>query len=290
MGPRLYRPFTIIRGELKMKNNNEQAKIKARDTYNLAADHFDDSPLEFWDRYGGRTVERLGLGRGSVVLDVACGTGASAIPAAEIVGPGGRVMGIDLAENLLKLAREKADDKGLRNIDFLPGDMENLGFPDESFDAVVCVFGIFFVPDMEKQVAELWRMVKPGGKLAVTTWGPGFFAPAYDFWKEEVRSVRPDLYTAYNPWDRITDVESVSGLMYHGGAANVEVVAEEGNQPLRNTEDWWTMALGSGLIWTINRLSPGETASVRKSNLDWLRANSVNSIGTNVIYAVASKE
>jgi ubiquinone/menaquinone biosynthesis C-methylase UbiE len=273
----------------KMRFNGSEAKIKARDTYNLAADHFDSSPLGFWDRYGRRTVERLCLKRGSAVLDVACGTGASAIPAARIVGPGGRVTGVDIAEKPLCLARRKAEAAGLSNLEFIAGDMEDLGYPDGSFDAVVCVFGIFFVSDMERQVAELWRMVKPGGKLAVTTWGPGFFAPAYEFWKEEIRRVRPDLYAAYNPWDRITDVASVSELMRSGGAENVEITAEEGSQHLRNPDDWWTIALGTGLRWTINRLTPAEAERVRRSNLEWLGASGVNAVGTNVIYAVAVK-
>jgi hypothetical protein len=132
-------------------------------------------------------------------------------------------------------------------------------------------------------------MVKPGGKLAVTTWGPGFFAPAYEFWKEEIRRVRPDLYAAYNPWDRITDVASVSELMRSGGAENVEITAEEGSQHLRNPDDWWTIALGTGLRWTINRLTPAEAERVRRSNLEWLGASGVNAVGTNVIYAVAVK-
>src|SRR3954452_18854080 len=55
--------------------------------------------------------------------------------------------------------------------------MENLGYSDDSFDAVVCVFAISFVPDMVKQVRELWRMVRPGGQLAITTWGPRMFEP-----------------------------------------------------------------------------------------------------------------
>jgi ubiquinone/menaquinone biosynthesis C-methylase UbiE len=86
----------------------DPAKLKAATTYNAAADHFDDSPLAFWDRYGRATVERLRLKRGSAVLDVGCGSGASAIPAAKIVGPQGRVVGVDLAERLLAMAREKA--------------------------------------------------------------------------------------------------------------------------------------------------------------------------------------
>ena len=147
----------------------ESAKLKAATTYNAAADHFDDDPLGFWDRYGRGTIERLTLSPGSTVLDVGCGSGASAIPAAQRVGPGGRVIGVDLAERLLAMARAKANALRLQNAEFRVGDMESLGFSDGAFDAVVCVFAIFFVPDMVKQVRELWRMVRPGGQLAITT-------------------------------------------------------------------------------------------------------------------------
>ena len=83
--------------------------------------------------------------------------------------------GIALGNNLLidsrfitALALNKSRQQGLENIEFRYGDFENLGFPSESFDAIVCVFGIFFVPDMIAAVRELWRMVRPGGKLAIT--------------------------------------------------------------------------------------------------------------------------
>ena len=66
-----------------MEKITDPAKLKAASTYNAAADHFDDGPLAFWDRYGRGTIERLRLKPGSVVLDVGCGSGASAIPAAE---------------------------------------------------------------------------------------------------------------------------------------------------------------------------------------------------------------
>ena len=87
-------------------NLTEPAKIKAATTYNRAADHFDDSPLAFWDVSGRLTVERLHLKPGSAVLDVGCGTGASALPAAEVVGASGKVIGVDLAEKLLERAEE----------------------------------------------------------------------------------------------------------------------------------------------------------------------------------------
>jgi ubiquinone/menaquinone biosynthesis C-methylase UbiE len=71
--------------------STDAAKLKAATTYNAAADHFDDQPLEFWARIGLRTVERLRLPLGCSVLDVGCGTGASALPAAGKVEPKGRV-------------------------------------------------------------------------------------------------------------------------------------------------------------------------------------------------------
>src|SRR5258708_1934056 len=149
----------------------DPAKIKAATTYNSAADHFDDVPLAFWGVVGRRTVERLDLKLGATVLDVGCGTGASALPAAELVSSSGKVIGVDLAEKLLEQARSKAAQRQLENVEFRLGDMTDLGFPDRHFEAVVSVFSIFFVPDMEAQVRELCRMVEPGGKLAITTCG-----------------------------------------------------------------------------------------------------------------------
>ena len=267
----------------------ETAKLKAESTYNAAADTFDAEPLAFWDRYGQRTVERLGLGNGAHVLDVCCGTGASALPAAQGVCPQGRVVAVDLAEELLELGRAKATARELRCLEFRRGDMTALDFPDGEFDAVVCVFGIFFVPDMEVQVAELWRLVKPGGQLAVTTWGPDIFAPAYDIWLAAVRGVRPDLYSAFNPWDRITTPEAVRKLFVDAGIPYASVVAEEGYQDLRTPDDFWTIALGSGLRWTIDEMGTAAANEIKREILDKLAARRIARVATNVIYALAQK-
>ena len=167
-----------------MSDSLASVKLKAEKAYNAAAESFDAEPLAFWERYGRRTIERMGLRRGAQVLDVCCGTGASALPAAQAVGHEGKVIAVDLAGELLKLGQTKAQTAGLQCLEFRRGDMTALGFPDRHFDAVVCVFGIFFVPDMETQVAELWRMVRPGGRLAITTWGARFwFQPTNSGWR-----------------------------------------------------------------------------------------------------------
>jgi ubiquinone/menaquinone biosynthesis C-methylase UbiE len=250
-----------------MEKGMEAAKLKAAATYNAAADHFDDGPLAFWDRYGRRTIERLALRQGSAVLDVGCGSGASAIPAAEAVGPKGRVVGVDLAERLLALARTKAVRRKLDNIEFVRGDMEHLDFPDGSFDAVVCVFAIFFVPDMERQVAEQWRLVRPGGRLALTTWGPRMFEPGSSGWWAAVRQVRHDLIPAVSPWERIMTPAALRQLLTGSGIGQADIVAEDGRQVLRSPDDWWTVVLGSGYRWTVDQVDKEAIERVRAANL-----------------------
>src|SRR5258708_3245424 len=270
-------------------NPTEPGKIKAATTYNNAAEHFDDTPLAFWDVTGRGTVERLNLKAGSLVLDVGCGTGASALPAAEVVGPNGKIIGVDLAEKLLERARTKAAQRHLQNVEFHPGDMTDLGFPDQHFDAIISVFSIFFVPDMEAMVRELWRMVKPGGKLAITTWGHSFFEPVYTVWREAVRTEHPDLYSAFHPWDRISLPEQLYQLMQAGGAGNAEVVPESHNQVLQSAEDWWTVVLGSGLRGTVDAMDAATAQRIHDQTVGWVRINEIKAIQTNLIYATATK-
>lgn len=264
------------------------AKEKAAAAYNSASDAYDHPANSFWDYFGRRTVERLHLPAGADVLDVCCGSGASAIPAAEAVGVEGSVLGVDLAENLLTLARAKASAKGLTNIQFRSGDLMTLGFEAARFDAVICVFGIFFVPDMEAAVKELWRLVKAGGKLAITTWGPRFFEPANSVFWNSIKNIRPDLNKSFHPWDRISEAESLLKLLNSAGIS-AEVVREDRGHPVNSAEDWWRAILGSGYRGTVDQLTEDEYERVRQENFEFIRRNGVRSVDANVLYGVATK-
>ena len=266
----------------------DDAKKRAAATYNAAADFYDYPTNTFWERYGRRTIERLALMEGARVLDVCCGSGASAIPAAQAVGPDGSVVGVDLAENLLKLARTKAGQLALTNIEFRPGDLTALPFADDSFDVVVCVFGIFFVPDMESAVRELRRVLRSGGRLAITTWGPRFFEPVNSAFWDSVRNVRPELYKGFNPWDRICEVDAVRALLATAELKEIRVEAENDFQPVNSPDDWWPMVMGSGYRGTLDRLSAAEREQVRAENLDFIRRENIRSVEANVLYGQAS--
>jgi SAM-dependent methyltransferase len=120
---------------------------------------------------GEAFIQRLGIAAGSRVLDIATGTGNLAVPLART---GCIVTGVDIAPNLLVQARERAAAEGLA-IAFDEGDAEALPYADASFDAVVTMFGAMFAPRPELVAAELARVLKPGGLLAMANWNPASF-------------------------------------------------------------------------------------------------------------------
>ncbi|MBS1213209.1 MAG: methyltransferase, UbiE/COQ5 family [Proteobacteria bacterium] len=270
-------------------NALHEAKIRAASAYNAAADHFDHPANTFWDRFGRATVDRLDLQTGSVVLDVCSGSGASAIPAAERVGPNGYVIGVDLAENLLQLADGKAKRLGLGNVEFRTGDMLSLGFADGHFDAVICVFGIFFVPDMSAAVRELWRMLRPGGKMAITTWGPNFFEPANSAFWRAIRKEAPELHKSFNPWDRISEPSGLRAMFQEAGIEDCEISAQAGTHPISSPEAWWMTLMGSGYRGTLDQLDATALVRVKELNLKFIRDSGLRAVEANVLYAVAIK-
>lgn len=116
-------------------------------------------------------IERLALKPGQPVLDVACGNGNLAIPAART---GAKVTGVDIAPKLLVQARERAKAEDL-DIQFDEGDAESLPYGDASFDEVVTMYGAMFAPRPALVSAELIRVCKPGGRIAMANWTPGGF-------------------------------------------------------------------------------------------------------------------
>ncbi|RJF92800.1 class I SAM-dependent methyltransferase [Noviherbaspirillum saxi] len=113
-------------------------------------------------------LKRLELTPGTRMLDVACGAGQIAIPAARA---GVEVTGVDIASNLIEQARTRAKEEGV-DAQFDEGDAEMLAYPDASFDVVVSLIGAMFAPRPEHVAAELIRVCRPGGRIVMANWTP----------------------------------------------------------------------------------------------------------------------
>src|SRR2546428_8543932 len=120
--------------------------------------------------FGGRLVKLAGMRSGMGVLDVATGPGEPALSIARRVGPGGLVAGVDFSPTMLRRARARARALGVRNVQFHEMDAERLTFADLTFDRVVCRFGLMLMPAAERALADMHRVLVPGGRIGVAVW------------------------------------------------------------------------------------------------------------------------
>jgi demethylmenaquinone methyltransferase/2-methoxy-6-polyprenyl-1,4-benzoquinol methylase len=138
-----------------------------------------------------RAVDRADVGPGSDALDVCCGTGDLALALRRRIGPDGRVVGCDFSEPMLELARRKSGEEGLA-VEFGWADALDLPYGDQSFDAVTVGFGARNLADLDRGLAEMARVLRPGGRLAIL---------------EITRPEREPLSTFYSLWfDRLVPV------------------------------------------------------------------------------------
>jgi SAM-dependent methyltransferase len=200
------------------------------------------------------------------------------------------VLGLDLADPLLALARQRAATLGLGNVSFRSCDATSTDLESGSFDAVVCVFGVFFAADMPAFVREMWRLVRPGGTLAITTWGPDWCEPASSVFWASVRELEPTLFRAFNPWDEITTAPALAGLLERGGVSGATVVATAGeHHELVRSGDFWDIVLGSGLRATVDALGEEHRESLRQRVVGELRALGVTRLRNDVVFASAMR-
>ena len=188
---------------------------------------------EFNDRADRRISERLvelaGVQPGSRVLDVAAGYGEPALTAARKSGPGGQVVATDISAEMLAFGRERAAAAGLDNVEFMESDASSLDFPHESFDAAVSRWGIIFEPDAEAAAARIRSFLKPGGRMAIASWGEAdrvpFLAIPMRTTMERLGVPPPPAGTP-GPLSRPTPA-AIGGLLEGGGFSNVAVEQSE---------------------------------------------------------------
>ena len=235
-----------------------------KSTYDEASRDYEDASRDFWQYISIRTVERLEPDTGERILDVPCGTGTSVVLAAQRVGPAGYVAGIDYAEQMVAVAREKVDSAGLANVTLSVADMTALDPSQlEPFDVVVCSLGLFFAEDMVGLLRSLFRLVRPGGRIGVAVFGEHVFDPLRQVFVSTVRDLAPDV-EVLQPWRRTEDVSVLRRLFQAAGVDDVLITTEDDRLPLRSADDWWRIVMGSGFRRTVAALDEPTIDELRK--------------------------
>ena len=254
-------------------------------TYDAASLDYEQGSREFWEQLSSRTVALASPVPGESVLDVACGTGPSVVAAARAVGPDGHVLGIDYADQMLAIAREKVTVAGLANVELRTGDMTDLELPPGTFDVVFCVLGLFFVDDMPGLVRSLWELLRPGGRLTITVLGDRFFAPMLDVFVDAVHAERPG-FDVVEPWRRTEHPDTLRAIMTEAGVPACEIHSEVDAIPVE-PGDWWRIVLGTGLRRTATALDPNEAERVRGRCERFMRDHDVRQVELSSHYIIA---
>src|SRR5260221_3850651 len=183
---------------------------------------------------GRRLVEMAQIPAGARVLDVATGRGAILFPAAEQVGSQGEVIGVDIAPGMVQETGAEIIRRGLKNVQVRQMDAEALDFPDASFDYVLCGFALQFFPHLDRGLSEFWRVLKPQGRVAVSTWGAD----------DERWSWYKELRTAYQATLKLQSQtfeqpELLKTIFSNAGFSEVSVHLEPFDWVCTQPEEWW---------------------------------------------------
>lgn len=212
------------------------------DVYGRACGSY-DSVIPYFATFGRRLVELAGVGAGEHVLDVAAGRGASLWPAAAAVGPSGTVTGVDLSGEMVAALRTDAQAPGRSPVRVLEMDAEALDFPDCSFDAVLCGFSIQLMPHPERVAAGFFRVLRPGGRVAVSMPSPaspgwGFILPLIDRYADRAVGPMPPLGGS--------DVD-LPAVFRAAGFDDAVMTEEVAHFVVDGPEAWWRWAWSVGL-------------------------------------------
>ena len=215
------------------------------------------------------------IGTGHVVLDIATGPGEPALSLAALVGPNGKVFGIDPIPEMVAAARRAADRLELRNVQFDMAFADKMPFAADTFDAVISRFGVMFFPVPADGVREMLRVLKPGRKLALAVWhfaenNPFHYALSrvMDRYVESP-PLAPDALDAF----RFATPGKLGAILSEAGASSVsERLLQFPIQAAISLEDFWTLRveMSEKLREKIARLSNDQVAEVKRQTLESL--------------------
>lgn len=250
---------------------------------------YDHPALSFFPETAKYMMRFLELETNQQLLDVCTGTGVVALAAAEILNSG-KVTGIDLSSGMLQQAKDKAANNNLTNTEFLQMDLDKLEFSKGTFDVACSSFGLFFMEDMTSALQNIVDVVKPGGKIAISTFTGDAFLPMSDLFLECYNSFGKEVSAL--SWKRLSTNALIEEQFNAVSINKVKIHHVPLGYKMNNAQMWWDVVWNAGYRALLNQLTDEQNIEFKKKHM----ADITQLIGddgvwfnTEVLIAIAQK-
>ena len=237
---------------------------------------WDKWTMKFLKPMGDEIIRLLKIKETDKVLDLATGTGEPGQTIAKQL-PNARVTGCDVSEGMLAIARENASLKGISNYETVLGDGRSLPFPDNHFNAISCRMGLMFFPDLKLAIGEMYRVLKPGGRLATSVWA----VPPKNPWITIITgTIGRHIKLAPPPPDtpgmfRCAEPGMMAGLLREAGFRNISESEITGKAEFGSGLSYWTnmTEVGAPIVAAMSKADKATKATIRKEVFEQLEKN-----------------
>ena len=230
--------------------------LSAAAPWNLVADGYAETTMQLLAQYAEEAIISSRLKPRAVILDVACGPGSLAL---RLASEAESVHGIDFSEAMLAIFRQNIERTGQKNIVIQHGDAQALPYADGMFDAAFSNFGLMFFPDRHKGFAEIYRTLKPGGTVAVTSWAPIDQSPAMQAMFGALKAIKPELPEPQRSVASLENPDVFRQELLDAGFSEVKIQCVTKAFPVESIPAFWkALVKGSAPIQMLKN-SMGET-------------------------------
>lgn len=264
--------------------------LSSPEPWDLVSEGYDETTGEFLAKFSEYGIEKLELRTDDRFIDVACGPGTTSLLAAPLVRS---VDALDFSPEMLRIARRNASDAGLTNVTFHEGDGQDLPFSESSFDKGVSMFGVMFFPDRRRGMRELARVIRPGGKVLISSWAPIDMSSAMRTLFGALSAIDPSRKMPERDISSLENPEVFRKELEESGFGSVTVEPVEMSLDFESPEAFWDGMVRGAAPLTLLRKRVGEEEFARQTKIahEYLRGalRGVNSLASVAYLAFGEK-
>ena len=230
--------------------------LSTKEPWDLVAEGYSEITMKLFQGYTDAALEMTKLNSQSRILDLACGPGTLALTAAKKVD---HVKALDFSREMLGILDKTLKNEDINNIETHCGDGQALPYDDDSFDAAYSMFGLMFFPERMKGYKEIYRTLKPGGEVVISSWAPISESPVMEAVFGALRAMMPNMPEAQSDVESLENPEFFAKEITEAGFKDVAIRSVSKGSQIESIETFWDdMIKGSAPLVMLKKSMPDE--------------------------------